>query len=466
MTQRLHGLASAGIGLAQNWGEPSVTDPASLTHEQAPPEFEKVNGPPWNGIFEIEEGSKFNFPYKNGTRTVQLQRIFFRSQGIIGRGTSTIVVRVVCACTHCAPNHSDWSGKKLVLKLGGPSVTRVPEKALMDRCKEQAKGDHARVLNHLPDIYCTFNFPLGERSPQANFEGRFGDKYEMRFLRGSIQEGLQSLSSLETALECAQVFYDIVQCHHWVYTYPQMLHRDINHGNIMVRVKDGKKCGVLNDWDLAIWLDKRDGTSTSRLRTGTRPYMAHEQHSPRWKGPHRYRHDLESLFYVILLLATLFSNPSERVYKSPNEEDDDDNDEEEDEDEDEDEKENEKDAKPSETNFRYETWFTQGDDFLYDKKALIILRVSWQPTPTHFFSAFHGWLARLHDSMHDGFIALEAFIVRQRNAPRQIPHFDNDTLNSHFSYDRLVSIMHQFSEEKLETHGREWQDKLRGFQKN
>ncbi|KAJ3861728.1 hypothetical protein EV359DRAFT_66234 [Lentinula novae-zelandiae] len=457
MTQRLHGLAYAGIGLAQNWGEPSVTDPASLTHEQTPPEFEKVNGPPLNGIFEIEEGSKFTFPYKNGTRTVQLQRIFSRSQGIIGRGTSTIVVRVVCACTHCAPNHSDWSGKKLVLKLGGPSVTRVPEKALMDRCKEQAKGDHARVLNHLPDIYCTFNFPLSERSPQPNFEGRFGDEYEMRLLRGSIQEELQSLSSLETALECAQVFYDIVQCHHWVYTYPQMLHRDINHGNIMVRVKDGKKYGVLNDWDLAIWLNEGDGISTSQFRTGTRPYMAHEQHSPGWKGPHRYRHDLESLFYVILLLATLFSNPSERVYKSPNEEDDDDNDEE-DEDEDED-------AKPSETSYHYETWFTQGDDFLYKDKAFIIFRASWHPTPTHFFSAFHGWLKRLHDTMNDGFLASEAYDNRPNDQLRQISYFNNDTLDGHFSYDKFVFIMHRFSEEDLATHGCEWQGKLQGFQK-
>ncbi|KAJ3850794.1 hypothetical protein EV368DRAFT_44548, partial [Lentinula lateritia] len=46
-----------------------------------------------------------------------------------------------------------WSGKKFVLKLSFPSVTRVLEKAFMDRCKEQAKGNHARVLTHLPHIY-------------------------------------------------------------------------------------------------------------------------------------------------------------------------------------------------------------------------------------------------------------------------------------------------------------------------
>ncbi|KAJ3804512.1 hypothetical protein F5876DRAFT_83032 [Lentinula aff. lateritia] len=432
MIKRSHGLPSAGLGLVQNWGEPLIKDPANLNYGQTLPEFKKAKGLPSNGIFEIEEGSEFIFPYKDGTRTVQFQRILFRSHGIIDRGT--IFARVVCTCTHCAPNHCDWSGKKFVLKLSFPSVTRVLEKAFMDRCKEQAKGEHAGILNHLPDIYWSFYIPFDERSPQTNFKERFRDEYEMCVLQGSIQEESRPLLSLETALECAQVFYDIVQCHHWVYTYPQILHRDINHGNIMVRVQDEKKYGVLNDWDLASWRDKRDGISTSQFRTGTRPYMAHEQHSPDWEGPHRYRHDMESLFYVILLLATLFSNPREKNH------------------------EHSKKRQP------YTQWFTQGHDFLRLNKISIVFVASWQPTPTHFFSAFHGWLKRLHDTMNDGFHALDAYIVRQRDAPRQILQFDDDTLNGHFSYDRLVWIMHRFGEEKLETHGCEWQGKLQELQ--
>ncbi|KAJ4500869.1 hypothetical protein C8R41DRAFT_750740, partial [Lentinula lateritia] len=209
-----------------------MKDPANLNYGQTLPEFEKAKGPPSNGIFEIEEGSKFIFPHKNGTtRTVQLKRVFFRSRGIIGRGT--IVVRVVCACTRCAHNHCDWSRKKVVLKLSFPSVNRVSEKAFMHCCKEQAKGEYAWVLNHLPDIFCTFDTPFDERSPQAHFKERFKDDYDMRLSRGSIQEELKPLLSLKTASECAQVFYDIVQCHHWVHTYPQILHRDISRGNIM-----------------------------------------------------------------------------------------------------------------------------------------------------------------------------------------------------------------------------------------
>ncbi|KAJ4500872.1 kinase-like domain-containing protein [Lentinula lateritia] len=437
MIKQLHALPPVGLGLIPELEAPFMKDPASLKYGQKLPEFEKAKGPPSNAIFEIkeiEEGSKFTFPYKDGTRTVQLQRILFRSHGIIGRGT--IVVRVVCACTHCVPNQCDWSGKKLVLKLSFPSVSRVPEQAFMDRCKEKAKGEHAWVLNHLPDIYCSFDIPCGERSPQANFKKKFEDKYEMRFLRGSIQDELQPLSTLETALECAQVFYDIVQCHHWVHTYPRILHRDISDGNIMVRVKDGKKYGVLNDWDLAMWLDEREGISTSQFRTGTRPYMAHEQHSPDWEGPHRYRHDMESLFYVILLLATLFSNPCE------------------------------KDHEHSKKRQPYTKWFTQGDEFLYDKKALIIFDFLWQPIPNQFFSAFHQWLKSLQRCLYVGFTAYKYFVELQSDTPNQVLSFNDDTLDDHFSYDKFVLIMHRFSEEDLATHGSEWQGKLRGLQKD
>ncbi|KAJ3850795.1 hypothetical protein EV368DRAFT_84189 [Lentinula lateritia] len=184
----------------------------------------------------------------------------------------------------------------------------------------------------------------------------------------------------------------------------------------MVHVKDRSKYGVLNDWDLAMWLDKRDGISTSQVRTGSHPYMAHEQHLPDWEGPHQYRHDVESLFYVILLLATLFSNPREKNHE-------------------------------------------------HSKKSIVFV-ASWQPTPTHFFSAFYGWLKRLHDTMNDGFLASAAYVNRQNEQLRQISHFNDDTLDNHFSYDKFVLIMHRFSEEDLATHGSEWQGKLQGLQKD
>ncbi len=64
----------------------------------------------------------------------------------------------------------------------------------------------------------------------------------------------------------------------------------------------GRICGVLNDFDLSSF---RDNTApSSKQRTGTRPYMARELHQQEEKSiRHLYRHDLESLFYVLLLLT-------------------------------------------------------------------------------------------------------------------------------------------------------------------
>lgn len=63
--------------------------------------------------------------------------------------------------------------------------------------------------------------------------------------------------------------------------------------------------GVLNDMDLSSYrrdLDAR--TATSLHRTGTPPFMAHELLNPKGDVKHLYRHDLESLFCVMLVLVS------------------------------------------------------------------------------------------------------------------------------------------------------------------
>ncbi|KAF9459059.1 hypothetical protein BDZ94DRAFT_1149964, partial [Collybia nuda] len=96
--------------------------------------------------------------------------------------------------------------------------------------------------------------------------------------------------------------------HRWLHDYPRILHRDISAGNIMYRIVEGKVHGVLNDLDLSsLREDVERGTPTSHQRTGTPPYMATEllQAAGGTKSPtrHLYRHDLESLTYVILMLC-------------------------------------------------------------------------------------------------------------------------------------------------------------------
>ena len=65
------------------------------------------------------------------------------------------------------------------------------------------------------------------------------------------------------------------------------------------RVVEEKVCGVLTDFDLAL----RTEDLAKEQGTGTPPYMAYELLDGSG-GPHLYRHDLESLLYIMLVLAT------------------------------------------------------------------------------------------------------------------------------------------------------------------
>ena len=62
--------------------------------------------------------------------------------------------------------------------------------------------------------------------------------------------------------------------------------------------------GVLTDYDLSMWTKnlKNDRIGTSQQHTGTPPYMAYELLEG-LNDTRLYRHDLESLFYVMLLLC-------------------------------------------------------------------------------------------------------------------------------------------------------------------
>jgi len=92
-----------------------------------------------------------------------------------------------------------------------------------------------------------------------------------------------------------------------------ILHRDLSLSNIMYRivreknsagVVEEKVCGVLTDFDLSSWTEdlKKDDGKTSQ-RTGTPPFMAYELLEES-NALHLYRHDLESLFYIMVILAT------------------------------------------------------------------------------------------------------------------------------------------------------------------
>ena len=90
-----------------------------------------------------------------------------------------------------------------------------------------------------------------------------------------------------------------------LFEYPRIIHRDINS---MLR-KEGDNVDVVsNDFDLAVFRDVQ--SSSSKQRTGTKPFMAIDL-LQRNAAVHMYRHDLESMFYVLVWIASHFHNGKE-----------------------------------------------------------------------------------------------------------------------------------------------------------
>lgn len=101
----------------------------------------------------------------------------------------------------------------------------------------------------------------------------------------------------------------------WLYQSMNLLHRDISIDNVMYRYKNGKICGVLNDFDMAIYTSQQANSPLSQQRTGTRPFMALELLGTA-PCKHIYRHDLESIMYVTIVLACFTHASKEDQRKS------------------------------------------------------------------------------------------------------------------------------------------------------
>ncbi|KAJ6474756.1 hypothetical protein C8R45DRAFT_834633, partial [Mycena sanguinolenta] len=88
----------------------------------------------------------------------------------------------------------------------------------------------------------------------------------------------------------------------WLHENPGIMPRDISLNNLIYRRVGDKVHGVLNDFDLAVIMTDTN-PSTSKQRTGPEPYMALDLLVLGPPPLHLYRFDLESLFYVIVVVT-------------------------------------------------------------------------------------------------------------------------------------------------------------------
>ena len=214
---------------------------------------------------------------------------------------------------------------------------------------------------------------------------------------------------------------------------PGILHRDLSPSNIMswivVRKKGKGKviveklCGVLTDFDRSSRTKDlaEDYMRTSQQRTGTPPYMAYGL----LKGSddrHLYRHDLESLFYIMLITATHYE------IELPT-------------------KEKDEGMLTRDGKLAYQRWF---DEPLYDDLASFKLSLFMEPVGLDLspsFKEFGDWLRHLHHSFRRGLsykmdynYGLIPFLEEDEGSEAQgTTTFDDETLGGQVDHSTLIN---------------------------
>ncbi|KAK0189839.1 hypothetical protein F5146DRAFT_1224837 [Armillaria mellea] len=379
---------------------------------------------------DIFKGVRFSLTLKTGKGDkvveVTLGRIISRQPAIIGRHTCVV---------EAISNHKEWKSKELVIKISWPAAERQSEADLVEIAREKARSMKTGkkpdwALDHLPDILLCQDFAYDEDSTQANIaafcrtakcaENKTID-YEHRICRITVQERLYPLEQLKTVEEYAQVFFDILQIHKWLYDHPGILHRDISPGNIMWRrTVDSRIRGVLNDFDLS---SLRTATRPSSVqRTGTLPYMAYHLLTNGDPPKHLYRHDIESIFYVILLLSCCY----EFVPKP-----------------DSDSKIDERQKVQS----VFDVWYDISREALNDKKANFLFGDdSATPTVNDGCTGFQPWVTGLHDRFMKGFFFRKQYKMFHKD------EFDDETLQGWVPYSSIIETCAKFAGSSLVVH--------------
>ncbi|KAF8268560.1 hypothetical protein EI94DRAFT_1138878 [Lactarius quietus] len=320
-----------------------------------------------------------------------LGNTIYHQHGIIGRGTCVVQAKYIRG-SGASGDDDSWV-RSLVVKLSWPAKSRIAENDLIAKARKVANHDeHRWVLKHLPKVLHAEDRHITSLS-QALID-RMGDCYEERVLRIIVQEELHPITERTTAVDLAQSFREVFKCYRWLYDVPNILHRDISLNNLMLRKEDGNVYAVLNDLDLAVSADPADVKSkSSKHRTGTKPFMAIDLLG-RDPSVHMYRHDLESLFYVLLWITSRFHDGIE-IANPP-----------------------------------LQDWAESEDPVTMKRSFLLDLPFR----PTERFRSFIPWVTSMHKMFSDGFRA-------RGQANLSSSFFANDTLGGSVTFDAFQAAL-------------------------
>jgi len=209
--------------------------------------------------------------------------------------------------------------------------------------------------------------------------------------------------------------------HRWLLDEPGILHRDLSFNNIMCRIMkhpgaEDKVYGVSTDYDLSSWAasSKTAYTKTAQQRTGTPPYMAHELLTGT-SDIHLYRHDVESLFYIMLLTCARHQFDRRDEEEWP--------------------------VLMRDRTLPYQKWFNQYDyDTLGSLKGSFFTRMKpIELSPD--FEDIREWLEHPQYCFSDGFELKYAYKKRKQragDAADELTPFDDETLGGNIDYSSLI----------------------------
>ncbi|TEB28356.1 hypothetical protein FA13DRAFT_1794093 [Coprinellus micaceus] len=245
-------------------------------------------------------------PSKHSSTCFRIIAFIRQPDNLVSRGTTVFKVR------RRLPNN-EFSDDFHALKLSWPLATRLSEVDVinhLERVLPESSHDHLPLLV-FSKSWSAQQLALPWLGLKLSLSKENHEERVLRVLASRHYSKLWEAGSLENF---KQAWLDCVEVCHLAYRTGEVLHRDLSENNLMVlSMPDGTVKGVLNDWDMAMFIRGADQHTPCRYATGTPPFMAMDllqaaalnlpETEDSLSSPHWFRHDLESLVYILIWAA-------------------------------------------------------------------------------------------------------------------------------------------------------------------
>ncbi|KAF9477562.1 hypothetical protein BDN70DRAFT_881047 [Pholiota conissans] len=189
-------------------------------------------------------------------------------------------------------------------------ATRRPEGETSEQNTEVAEESTESMLKHVPNVPLYQCFPATpplETRPAEHLDQGVDEKRALQVL---VTEEFYPITQLKDADSFITAIRQVFEYYRRLYEEAHLMHGDVTLNSIMYRKQNGQINGVLRDYDLSLFCNISKDRSNSLQRTGTKSYVAIDllKENP---ISHFYRHDLESLFYGVVILTSRYHDGRE-----------------------------------------------------------------------------------------------------------------------------------------------------------